>query len=53
MYSLGAKIVTFDEFNEIRSQGNLGKVVATSGFFDPIHPGQRHRRRGLAGRKYF
>lgn len=33
----GAKIVTFDEFNQIRSK--LKKVVVTSGGFDPIHPG--------------
>jgi cytidyltransferase-like protein len=30
-------IVTFDEFNELR--GTLGKIVCTSGGFDPIHPG--------------
>lgn len=33
----GAKIVSFDEFVKIRPK--LGKVVATSGGFDPIHPG--------------
>ncbi len=33
----GAKIVSFDEFDELRPK--LGKVVATSGGFDPIHPG--------------
>lgn len=32
-----AKIVTFDEFSELRE--NLGKIVCTSGGFDPIHPG--------------
>lgn len=37
MYSLGARIVTFEEFDTIRDQ--LGTIVATSGFFDPIHPG--------------
>ncbi len=37
MYSLGAQIVTFEEFDAIRDK--LGKIVATSGFFDPIHPG--------------
>ena len=30
-------IVTFDEFNELRE--TLGKIVCTSGGFDPIHPG--------------
>lgn len=33
----GAKIVSFDDFAELRPK--LGKVVATSGGFDPIHPG--------------
>lgn len=33
----GARIVSMKEFNEIRPR--LGKVVATSGGFDPIHPG--------------
>ncbi|HUA13545.1 MAG TPA: adenylyltransferase/cytidyltransferase family protein [Candidatus Sulfotelmatobacter sp.] len=33
----GAKIVSFDEFESLRPK--LGKVVATSGGFDPIHPG--------------
>ncbi len=33
----GAKIVSFDEFDTLRPK--LGKVVATSGGFDPIHPG--------------
>lgn len=33
----GAKIVSFDEFEKIRPR--LGKIVATSGGFDPIHPG--------------
>lgn len=32
-----AKIVSFEEFNAIRSK--LGKIVCTSGGFDPIHPG--------------
>lgn len=35
--SWGAKIVSFDEFKKIRRK--LGKIVATSGGFDPIHPG--------------
>jgi cytidyltransferase-like protein len=34
---LGAKIISFEEFEELRP--NLGKIVATSGGFDPIHPG--------------
>lgn len=33
----GARIVSFDEFDVLRSK--LGKIVATSGGFDPIHPG--------------
>ena len=33
----GANIVSFDEFAQLRPK--LGKVVATSGGFDPIHPG--------------
>ena len=33
----GAKIVSFEEFEALRP--NLGKVVVTSGGFDPIHPG--------------
>lgn len=33
----GAKIVSFEEFDKLRP--GLGKVVATSGGFDPIHPG--------------
>ncbi len=32
-----AKIISFDEFAEIKH--NLGKIVCTSGGFDPIHPG--------------
>lgn len=34
-----ARIVTFEEFANIRKTTNLGTVVATSGGFDPIHPG--------------
>ena len=37
MEGLGAQIVTLDEFAAMRD--TLGKVVATSGGFDPIHPG--------------
>ncbi len=33
----GAKIVTFEELDALRS--HLGTIVATSGGFDPIHPG--------------
>ncbi len=33
----GAKIVSFEEFAKLRPE--LGKVVVTSGGFDPIHPG--------------
>ena len=32
-----AKIISFEEFDEIRD--DLGKIVCTSGGFDPIHPG--------------
>lgn len=35
--SWGAKIVSLKEFTKIRSK--LGRIVATSGGFDPIHPG--------------
>ena len=37
MHSLGAQIVTLEEFADLRS--GLGQVVAVSGGFDPIHPG--------------
>jgi cytidyltransferase-like protein len=33
----GAKIISLEEFEKIRPK--LGRVVATSGGFDPIHPG--------------
>jgi cytidyltransferase-like protein len=33
---LGAPIISFDEFDSIRPGG---RIVATSGGFDPIHPG--------------
>jgi cytidyltransferase-like protein len=33
----GAKIISFEEFNKLRPK--LGKVVVTSGGYDPIHPG--------------
>ena len=32
-----ARIVSFDEFDQIRDR--LGRIVCTSGGFDPIHPG--------------
>lgn len=35
--SWGADIVSFEEFSRIRPK--LGKIVVTSGGFDPIHPG--------------
>ena len=36
-----AQIVTFEEFAELRKKNEkkLGKIVATSGGYDPIHPG--------------
>jgi cytidyltransferase-like protein len=37
MEGLGAPIVELEEFAALRP--SLGKVVATSGGFDPIHPG--------------
>lgn len=33
----GARIVSFEEFEKLRPK--LGRIVATSGGFDPIHPG--------------
>jgi cytidyltransferase-like protein len=35
--NLGAKIISFEQFAKLRPK--LGKIVATSGGFDPIHPG--------------
>jgi cytidyltransferase-like protein len=32
-----ARIVTFEELDQIRDQ--LGRIVCTSGGFDPLHPG--------------
>ena len=32
-----AEIVSFDQFDKLRDQ--LGKIVCTSGGFDPLHPG--------------
>ncbi len=37
MQDFGAKIVTFKDLDKLRPK--LGKIVATSGGFDPIHPG--------------
>ena len=37
MRDFGAKIVSLDGFAKIRP--TLGRIVATSGAFDPIHPG--------------
>ena len=33
------KVVTLEEFAKIRETQDLGKIVATSGGYDPIHPG--------------
>jgi cytidyltransferase-like protein len=44
----GAKIVTFEELDALRP--HLGKIVATSGGFDPIHPG--HISCIMESRKY-
>ncbi len=38
MHSFGGKIVTLEEFAALRP-GIAGRIVATSGGFDPIHPG--------------
>lgn len=35
--SWGAQVVSFEEFAKLRPK--LGKIVATSGGYDPIHPG--------------
>ena len=45
---LGAPIIDFQLFDKLRPQ--LGKIVATSGGFDPIHPG--HISCLLASKKY-
>jgi len=37
MKDFGAKIVSFDHLKSLRP--TLGRIVATSGGFDPIHPG--------------
>ncbi|MEK9175055.1 MAG: adenylyltransferase/cytidyltransferase family protein, partial [Patescibacteria group bacterium] len=38
MQTLGAKIVSLEEFKQMRPN-IVGTIVATSGPFDPIHPG--------------
>lgn len=45
---LGAPIVSFEQLEILRPQ--LGKIVATSGGFDPIHPG--HISCILASKKF-
>lgn len=37
MKSLGAPIISFEEYLSLKPK--LGKIVVTSGGFDPIHPG--------------
>jgi cytidyltransferase-like protein len=44
----GAKIVSLDEFARLRPK--LGKIVATSGGYDPIHPG--HISNIIQSKKY-
>ena len=34
-----ARIVTFEEFAALRRKEDLGRIVCTSGGYDPIHPG--------------
>lgn len=46
--SWGAPIVSFEEFAKLRPK--LGTVVATSGGFDPIHPG--HISNIIESKKY-
>ena len=48
MQDFGAKIVTIEEINAMRP--HLGRIVATSGGFDPIHPG--HISCILASKRY-
>jgi cytidyltransferase-like protein len=48
MQDFGAKIVTAEELNALRP--HLGRIVATSGGFDPIHPG--HISCILASKQY-
>jgi len=44
--NLGAPIVSFDNFNVARP---AGRIVATSGGFDPIHPGHISSLQASAG----
>src|SRR5680860_1760996 len=44
----GAKIVSFEEFEKLRPK--LGKIVAASGGYDPIHPG--HISNIIESKKY-
>ena len=46
--SWGAPIISLEEFKKLRP--TLGKIVATSGGFDPIHPG--HISLIIGSRKY-
>lgn len=48
MQDFGAKIVTFEELDALRP--HLGRIVATSGGYDPIHPG--HISVIIASRQY-
>lgn len=34
-----ARILTFEEFEALRQKEDLGRIVCTSGGYDPIHPG--------------
>ena len=34
-----AKVVSLEEFKKLRDEDKLGKIVATSGGYDPAHPG--------------
>ncbi|MEZ6209407.1 MAG: adenylyltransferase/cytidyltransferase family protein [Candidatus Paceibacterota bacterium] len=34
-----AKIISLEDFKKLRNTEDLGKIVCTSGGFDPIHPG--------------
>lgn len=46
--SWGAPIISFEEFERLRPK--LGRIVATSGGYDPIHPG--HISLIIESRKY-
>lgn len=34
-----AEIISFEDFNKLKLLKDLGKIVATSGGYDPVHPG--------------